>query len=93
MNLFQQLVFVEAEITAVIDQRLASDDNRAHIAAHRSLDERSDRIPYGAEGDVTQVDNGDVGFRSFCEPPDIVPAKHPRAAERRGVEYVARVTR
>src|ERR1700752_2488172 len=68
LDFVEQLLLVEAEILAVIDQRFAVDDNRAHVAAHRSFHERADRITHRAEGDVSQVDDRDVSLGASLQP-------------------------
>jgi hypothetical protein len=34
LNFFQQLIFVQAQILAIVHQRLAVDDDGAHVAAY-----------------------------------------------------------
>ena len=46
LDFFQQLIFVQAEILAIVHQRLAVDDDRAHVAA----DSAKLGAPYQAGG-------------------------------------------
>src|SRR5439155_25949355 len=86
----QQGWLVEAGWAAALEQRLAVDDDRLHVASAATLDQRLDRVVDSAVMGLRQIDDDNVGLRARRQPPEVVAAEQLRTTQGGGVEHVAR---